>query len=133
MFLDIYSFGFFLNFIGQGITVFNRAGVAGTVLQTPPSPIKWVGQQSFSSRSSKHHNYQSVKARQLTFWDNIHSHQLWHVRCHVSCVTLFVLLFFSFFCSKWWGLLVECLLSMGHTPSSFLKNIFQRIHFVIIL
>ena len=39
-----------------------------------------------------------------------------HVTCHVSHVTFFLLLFF---CTIWWSLSVEGLLSTGPTPSSF--------------
>ena len=34
---------------------------------------------------SKHHYTQTVRARELMFWENIH--RVSHVRCHVSCVT----------------------------------------------
>ena len=43
------------------------------------------------------------------------------VTCHVSHVTIFFFILFIFFLrTKWWSLLVEGLLSMGPTPSSFL-------------
>ena len=61
---------------------FNRPGVAGAVLQTLPLPIKSVGQSSFSSKSSKHHNSKTVKPRELKFWDNVQSPP--GVRCQVS-------------------------------------------------
>ena len=42
-----------------------------------------------------------------------------HVSRHMSCVTCQMSLFF--FRTKWWSLSVEGLLSMGPTPSSFLR------------
>ena len=48
--------------------VFNRPGVAGAVLQTPSSFIEW----SFSSKSSKQFLSQTVRARELTFWENVY-------------------------------------------------------------
>ena len=42
--------------------------------------IRW----SFSSKSSKHHKDQSVRARELNIWDNVH-HPM-GVMCHVSYV-----------------------------------------------
>ena len=47
--------------------------------------INSVSEWSFSSRSSKNHNSQTVRARQLTFWDIVH-HPLC-VTCHMSCFT----------------------------------------------
>ena len=44
-----------------------------------------------------------------------------HVMCHMSHVTIIIIVsffFFDFFFTSWWSKLVECLLSMGHTPSS---------------
>ena len=46
----------------------NRPGVAGAVLQRASSFIhSWIN-SSFSSRSSKHHNSQTLRARGLIFW-----------------------------------------------------------------
>ena len=69
--------------------VSNRPSVAGAVLQTPLwfiySVTHWV---PFSSQSSKHHNSQIVRARDLKFLHNVH-HPLcvmWHasnVTCHM--------------------------------------------------
>ena len=39
---------------------------------------------SFSSKSSMHHNSQTVRARELKFWENVHPTPC--VMCHVSCV-----------------------------------------------
>ena len=71
--------------------VTNRPGVAGDVLETHPllnsSFIHWLINWSFSSKSSKHHYYQTVRAR-----DNYH-HSLWvscqmsRVMCHVSHIS----------------------------------------------
>ena len=66
---------------------------------------------SFSSRSSKHHHCQTVRARKLKFWENVHlsppamshvSHvtcHMPHVMFHISHVTgyFFLLLLFFFF------------------------------------
>ena len=62
----------------------NRPGVARAVLQTTFSLINWLSHSSFSSRSSKHYNSQTVRARELKFWENIHPTPC--VMCHVSCV-----------------------------------------------
>ena len=48
-----------------------------------------VSQSSFSSQSSKHHNSQTLRARDLKFWHNDH-HPLC-VLCHMSCVTCHML------------------------------------------
>ena len=61
----------------------NRTGVAGAVLQSPPSLIHWfndsLSQRSFSSKSSEHHKSQTIRARDLKCWHNVY---------HLSCVTL---------------------------------------------
>ena len=41
-------------------------------------------QQFFSSQSSKHCFSQTVRAKELTFWDNVHPPPC--VTCHMSCV-----------------------------------------------
>ena len=66
----------------------NRPGVAGPVLKTPLLLIHSVSQWSFSLQSSKHHNSQTVRARDLKFWDNVH-HPLC-VTCHMSRVIFHV-------------------------------------------
>ena len=48
-------------------------------------PPDWLGMWPFSSQSSKHHNSQTVRARELKFWENAHPPP--HVTCHVSRVT----------------------------------------------
>ena len=45
----------------------------------------WLIKSSFSSQSSKHHNFQTVRASDLKFWHNVH-HPLC-VICRVSRVT----------------------------------------------
>ena len=66
--------------------IINGPSVAKAVLHTPSSLIIWfihsVIQSSFYSQSSKHHKSQTVRARYLHFWDNVH-HPLC-VTCHVS-------------------------------------------------
>ena len=66
--------------------IFNRPGVAGAVLQTSSSLIKSVTKAAFSSESSQHHKSQTVRARKLKFWENVHPDYVSHVRCQVSGV-----------------------------------------------
>ena len=61
----------------------NRPGVAGPVVQTPPSLINEGCQSSFSSKSSTNHNFQSIRARDL---------KCVHTTCHLSCVSWFFFL-----------------------------------------
>ena len=49
------------------LCIFNRPGVAGAVLQTPPWLIHSFIDWCFSSRSSQHHYTHSVRARKLKF------------------------------------------------------------------
>ena len=83
--------------------------------------MNWVTHSSFYSQSSKHHNSQTVMARDLKFWDNVH-HPLCdpcnmsHVTCHMTEKNIYIWFFSSF--SKWWSYLVEGLFSTGPTPSS---------------
>ena len=82
---------------------------AGAVLQTPPSLIDSVSQSAFSSKYSKHHNSQTVKARDLKLWHNVN---------HL----LFVMFFFIFhhiyfLLTNWWSYLVEGLLSVSVSSS----------------
>ena len=92
------------------IYVINRPGVAGAVLKKPlsfihsfiHSLIEWY----FSSKSATHHYTQFGKARQLKFWEGVHStprvachklHVTWHVwrfTFHMSRVTYHVSTFF---------------------------------------
>ena len=55
------------SFLVQSIIIINRPGVAGAVLQTPPWLTNSVGQSSFVEISSNHHNFQTVRARDLRF------------------------------------------------------------------
>ena len=74
--------------------------------------------------SSRHCQSQTVRARELKFWENVHPPPL--VTCHMSQVTCHMLnitfhisyisLFFFLFLAKWWSKWVEGLLSMGPTP-----------------
>ena len=84
--------------------VFNRPGLPGAVLHTPLLLISWLIQSSFSFQSSRHHHFQTVRARELTFWENVHPSP---PTCHMSRVTCHVLChFFSFlllFWTKWWN------------------------------
>ena len=64
--------------------LFNRPGVAGAVLQTPPLLINSLIMSSFCSESSRHCLSQTVKARELNFWGNVDLPPC--VICHVSHV-----------------------------------------------
>ena len=64
--------------------VFNRPGVAGAVLQTPSWFIHWVSHLLFKI-SSKHSQFQTERARELIFWENVHP--TIYFMCHVSYVT----------------------------------------------
>ena len=68
--------------------IFNKPGVARTVLQTPLSLIHSfiasIINSYFSSQSSNYHHSQTIRAKDLTFWDNVH-HQLC-VTCHMTHV-----------------------------------------------
>ena len=48
--------------------VINRPGVAGPVLQSPPTFTDLLSQSSFSSKFSKHHKSQISLASDLKFW-----------------------------------------------------------------
>ena len=90
-----------------------------------------MSQSAFSSKSSKYHRTQTARARELKFWEYVHppqhvtchmSHDMSHVTCHMSHVTCCMSPFFFFFSfwlllfwTKWWGILVEGLMSTGHT------------------
>ena len=73
------------------LTIINRPGVAGTVLQTPLVLSNSVTHWSISSKSSKCLHSQPVRAREQTFWENVHppphvTYHMSHVTCHVSNV-----------------------------------------------
>ena len=70
------------------ISVGNTHNVAGAVLQSPLMSLiySFINCQSpFSSKSARYYKSQAVRARDMTFWDNVH-HSLC-VTCHRSCVT----------------------------------------------
>ena len=75
-------------FIDSLYYIFNRPGVAGAVLETPPSLIDRVSKQSFSSKSSKHHKFQTITARHLKCLHKVHHQSC--VMCHMSCITCHV-------------------------------------------
>ena len=79
--------------------IINRHGVVGAVLQTPLSFINYVGQSVSDPFSQNIQNtLQTVRARDLKFWDNVHQpicvtcHMSYvrchvpHITCHISCV-----------------------------------------------
>ena len=68
------------------IIVFTRSGVAGAVLQTAPWFIHLFSWWFFSSQSSRHRKSQTVRARELTYWENVQPHHASHVTCHMSGV-----------------------------------------------
>ena len=93
-------------------SIFNRPGVAGVVLQTSLSFIQSVSPWAFSSQSSRYHKSQTIRARELKFWENVRPQQhvtyicvtchMLHVIFHVSHVTchmsqFFLLIFFFLF------------------------------------
>ena len=47
-----------------------------------------VSQSSFSSRYSQHHKSQTIRAKELTFWENVHPTPC--VMCHLSPVTCYL-------------------------------------------
>ena len=85
---------------------FNRPGVAGKALQTPLSLIDWLIHSfrgPFSSKFSTYHYPQTVRAKEMKFWENVHTTpsvtcdvsqficHMSHIRCHMSCCNLNVL------------------------------------------
>ena len=105
--------------------MFNRPGVAGAVLY---SALWLTNSFSDSSRSSLYHKSQTVRARELKFWENVHPPK--RVTCHMSRVTFHVKLFFWGGGAKWWSLSLEGLLSTGPTPSSFFSNSHEILEFI---
>ena len=105
------------------VNLIYRPGVAGAVLQTPLPFIKSLSQYltdlSFSSKSSKLLPSQTIRAKELMLWENVHhpilvTCQVSHVTCHMSGVTV---TFYSR--RKRWSLSEMGLFSMWPTPSSF--------------
>ena len=112
---DTYCFGI-NNFFFH--VLFNRSGVAGAVLQSPPSIIKiinwlieWLSNLLVQIYSN-HCQSQIGGARELTFWEHVHCTLC--VICHVSHVTC------QFLCVNCHVSRVTC-----HTKNV-LKNIGQR-------
>ena len=106
--------------------MFNGPGVAGAVLQTAFSLIHLLSESSFSSRPSKNHNSQTVRARELKFSDIVHhplcvTFRMSCVKCHISCVTCHVSHVTKkiFSLTIWWSKLLEGLLLTRPTSSSF--------------
>ena len=69
-------------FMARSMKVCNRPGVAGAVQQTPLSLTHWVID---TCQSSKRYKSQTVKARELKFWEKVCLPP--RVMCHMSCVT----------------------------------------------
>ena len=103
--------------------VFNRPGVAGPVLQAASSLINSAS-GPFPPNLQDIIKTKNLELETLNFERMFTSYHVSHVTCHISCVrchvTDFVLLLF--FRTKWLRKLMERLLSMGPTPSSFLTS-----------
>ena len=63
----------------------NFPGVAGAVIQTSSLLINSLTESPFPFKSSKHHYIQTVRARELTFLENVNPPR--YVACQGSCVT----------------------------------------------
>ena len=77
--------------------MFNRPSIARAVLKSPLSLVHWFNklliESSFFSESSRHCLSPTIRARELTFWENVQPSpcDTWHVsgvRCQFS--SLFV-------------------------------------------
>ena len=97
----------------------------GVCSKTPPLFTHSITEQSFFSRSSKHHDSQTARARELKFWEKVYpTHVICHVSpvmCHMShvscqlshaiCTLSHVTLFKNIFCCcikrKKWKKMVE--------------------------
>ena len=66
--------------------IFNRPCVDGAVLQTPPSLFNSLTESPFSSKPSKHHYTQTLRARELNFERMFTLNNVSLVKCHVSDV-----------------------------------------------
>ena len=69
----------------RNVIIFNRPAVAGAVLHRSMLLINWLIHSSLSSKSSKHYNSQTVWAKELKFWHNVHLQSC--VKCHISLGT----------------------------------------------
>ena len=76
--------------------------------------INKLSDSSFSSKSSEHLQSQTVRARELRLWENVHITPLSSVMCHMSRVpchmwritchmSFFFFFFFFFFFTNWWS------------------------------
>ena len=76
---------------------------------TTPPPSIWncvLSESAFSSKSSEHLHSQTLRARELTFWEKFHLNPpvtcyVSHVMCHMSCVTCHF--FIYVFWIEWWS------------------------------
>ena len=57
---------------------YNILSVAGAVLKPPLSLLNWFIESSFRSESSWHCLSQTVRAGELTFWENVHPPHMSH-------------------------------------------------------
>ena len=67
-----------------GGSVINGPTPSSFVLQTALLLIKWLSESSVVKISSQHPHSQTVGARYLKFWENVHLPP--SVMCHLSCV-----------------------------------------------
>ena len=96
--------------------------------------------RSFSSESSKHHKSQTIKAKELKIWKNVHTlqhviHHMSYGKCHAPHVTCHVsqLIILKKNQTKLWSLSVEGLLPTGPTPSSFQNWCFVVVFILLVL
>ena len=67
--------------------IINRPGVPGAVLQTPSSLVDSFGNSSFVKISSRHLHSQTIRDRELKFWEKVDLPNMSCVTCHLSHVT----------------------------------------------
>ena len=109
------------------ISLINRPGVAGAVLKHLCYwLIQSVSQCSCSSKSSKYHKSQTIRAREPTFWENVHPPHhvtcyISHVTCYMSCVMCPVSYIYIYF-DKVMKLIGGGSVINGPTPSSFTSD-----------
>ena len=68
-------------------TILNIPGVPRAALQTPLWFINKVTDWSFVKISLTNLHYQTLRARELKFWEKVTSPHMSHVTCHMSHVT----------------------------------------------
>ena len=118
------------------ICIFNRPGVAGAVLQSPPSLIHWPS-HPFPPNLQDIINDKPLELGSWNFERMFTTHNMSHVTCHMSCVTCHVshvmcnmshvtchvshyyYYYNFFFWTKWWSLSGGGLLSTGPTPTRY--------------